>query len=167
MPLLFLGLVAPLPVSAQPLVPPVVSTANLSGPRFGITSLGLGVVEALAERNIVIQPVMTQFGWQVERQFYNQGGSLAAVTEWVTLVGGLEQGVVLPSLTWLVGLRTRDGAEIGIGPNLAPTGVALAIAAGVTFRAGGLNIPMNVAIVPSSAGTRVSVLTGFTMRKRP
>jgi hypothetical protein len=87
------------------------------------------------------------------------------LNEWVLLAGGLDQGVLLPSLNWLVGLRTRDGAEFGIGPNITPVGVALAIAAGVTFRAGVLNIPMNFAVVPSKAGLRVSMLTGFTLRK--
>jgi len=66
----------------------------------------------------------------------------------------------------MVGLRTRDGAEFGIGPNITPAGVALAVAGGVTFRAGTLNVPMNVAVVPSKVGTRISVLTGFNMRRR-
>ena len=92
---------------------------------------------------------------------------MAAVNEWVVLLGGLDQGVALPSVSWLVGLRTREGAEFGIGPNITPAGVALALAAGVTFRAGNLNVPMNVAVVPSKAGTRISVLTGFNMRRRP
>jgi hypothetical protein len=83
----------------------------------------------------------------------------------VVLAGGLDQGVLLPSINWLVGLRTRDGAEFGIGPNVTPAGVALALAAGVTFRAGVLNIPMNFAVVPSKEGMRVSMLTGFTLRK--
>jgi hypothetical protein len=42
----------------------------------------------------------------------------------------------------------------------------MAIAAGVTMRAGPLNVPMNVAIVPGKAGTRVSILTGFNTRRR-
>jgi hypothetical protein len=65
-----------------------------------------------------------------------------------------------------VGLRTRDGAEFGVGPNITPAGVALAFAAGVTIRSGFINVPMNVAVVPSKAGTRVSFLTGFNMRRR-
>ena len=82
------------------------------------------------------------------------------------LFGGLEQGVVLPSLSWLAGMRTRSGTEFGVGPNLTPVGVALVIAAGMTLRAGALNIPFNVAVVPSKSGTRVSVLTGFNRRKQ-
>ena len=84
---------------------------------------------------------------------------------WVFLAGGLEQGVVLPSLSWLVGLRTREGAEFGIGPNVTPAGVSLVLAAGVTMRTGTFNVPVNVAVVPSRVGTRVSVLTGFNMRR--
>ncbi len=153
------------PIEAQ-LIPPTPKTVSLSGPRFGVTVLSDGVVAKLAERDISVTPVITQFGWQLEKQFFSTEGGLTAVTEWVGLIGGLEQDDVLPSLSWMVGLRTRDGAEFGVGPNLTPAGTALAIAAGVTVRAGVLNIPMNIAIVPSKAGTRVSVLTGFNMRRR-
>jgi len=146
--------------------PPVAKTVNLSGPRFGFTSLSDGVVNKLHERQIDVRPAITQFGWQFEKQFYSKDGGLAAVNEWVMLAGGLEQGVVLPSLSWLVGLRTSGGAEFGIGPNVTPAGVAMAFAAGVTFRSGVLNVPVNFAVVPSKAGMRVSMLTGFNMRGR-
>ena len=114
---------------------------------------------------INISPVVTQFGWQFEKQFYSTENGPTAVTEWVVLVGGLEQGVVLPSVSWLVGMRTMKGAEFGIGPNLTPVGAALAIAAGMTFRAGALNVPVNVAVVPSKSGVRVSLLAGFNTRR--
>jgi hypothetical protein len=145
--------------------PPVAQTVNLSGPRFGMTALSPGVVDELSRRSIDVGPNISQFGWQFEKAFYATGGHVAAVNEVVLLAGGLEQGVMLPSLTWLVGLRTRDGAEFGVGPNLTPAGLALAVAAGVTMRVGTLNVPVNVAVVPSKAGTRVSVLTGFNMRR--
>jgi hypothetical protein len=67
-------------------------------------------------------------------------------------------------LNWLVGLRSSSGAEFGIGPNLTPAGVALTLAAGVTFRSGALNVPVTIAWVPSKAGTRISMLTGFNLR---
>jgi hypothetical protein len=81
-------------------------------------------------------------------------------------LGGLERGVALPSLTWLVGLRSAGGAEFGLGPNVTPAGVALAVAGGVTFRSGALNVPVTFAVVPSKAGMRVSMLTGFNLRGR-
>ena len=154
--------------SAQSVIdpPPFTKTVNLSGPRFGLTALSTGVVDKLHERGIDVGPNISQFGWQFEKQFYSGESGVAAVNEWVILLGGLDQGVALPSLSWLVGLRTREGAEFGVGPNITPAGVALAFAGGVTFRAGNLNVPMNVAVVPSKAGTRISVLTGFNMRRR-
>ena len=81
-------------------------------------------------------------------------------------MGGQEQDVVLPRLTWLAGLRTSDAVEFGVGPNVTPAGVALALAFGVTLRAGVMSVPMNVAVVPSRAGTRVSFLAGFNVRRR-
>jgi hypothetical protein len=153
--------------SAQNVLDPpgYTKTVNLSGPRFGLTALSTGVVEELHNRSIDVDQNITQFGWQFEREFYSRNSGVAAVNEWVVLLGGLDQGVALPSLSWMVGLRTREGAEFGIGPNITPAGVALAVAAGVTFRAGSLNVPMNVAVVPSKVGTRISVLTGFNMRR--
>jgi len=36
----------------------------------------------------------------------------------------------------------------------------------ITMRAGTMNVPFNVAVVPSKMGTRVSVLSGFNMRRQ-
>ena len=147
-------------------LPPIAKTADLSGPRFGLTLLSDGVVQKLEERDISVGPQVSQFGWQFEKQFYTKDSGVTMVTEWVALVGGLEQSVVLPSLSWMVGVRTRDGAEFGIGPNVTPAGTALVLATGMTFRTGALNIPVNIAVVPSKAGTRVTLLSGFSLRHR-
>jgi hypothetical protein len=154
------------PLAAQTLspTPPPTREIDLSGPRFGITSLSDGVLARLHDRDIDVKPMISQFGWQFERQFYGKQGGVSVLNEWVVLLGGMDQGVPIPSLTWLVGLRSSTGAEFGIGPNLTPNGLALAFAAGVTFRSGILNVPVNVAVVPSSAGMRTSVLTGFSWR---
>jgi hypothetical protein len=108
---------------------------------------------------------VTQFGWQWEKQFFSTNSGLTAITEWVGLVGGLEESEAITSLTWMVGLRTRNCTEFGVGPNITPAGAALAVAAGITIRSGVLNVPINVAYVPSKAGPRISVLTGFSLRR--
>jgi hypothetical protein len=154
------------PAQSQTTVPPIAKTVSLSGPRFGLTLLADGVVEKLKERYIEVGPHISQFGWQFEKQFYTRDSGVTMVTEWVALVGGLEQSVALPSLSWMVGIRTRDGAEFGIGPNVTAAGTALVLATGMTFRAGALNIPVNVAVVPSKSGSRVTVLSGFSLRRR-
>ena len=163
---LLLAVVVPARAQSVIIPPPEAARANLSGPRFGITSLSDGIVEKFAENSLEIRPLITQFGWQFEKQFYSKDSGIAAVNEWVVLLGGLDQGVALPSLSWLVGVRTKEGAEFGVGPNITPVGVALTFAAGMTMRAGAFNVPMNIAVVPSKAGTRISFLTGFSMRKQ-
>jgi hypothetical protein len=156
----------PAVAAAQPIIPAPTREINLAGPRFGATMLSQGVVDKLRERDINVGTTISQFGWQFERQFYSKQGGPTVLNEWVALVGGLDQGTPIPSLSWLVGIRTREGAEFGLGPNLTPAGVALAISAGVTFRSDNFNVPVNFAVVPSKAGTRVSILTGFTLRGR-
>jgi hypothetical protein len=135
---------------------------KLSGPRFGVTFLTKEMrdsVAAVFEKEV--GAVITQFGWQWERQFTNNGGGLTPVTEWVVLVGGLEQGVLLPSFSWMVGLRTQGGAEFGVGPNLGAGGIGMVVALGITKTSGNLNIPFNLAVVPSNEGLRVGLLAGF------
>jgi hypothetical protein len=164
-----LGVALPAAAQTENVVnpPPPLKSVNLSGPRFGFTSLSQGIVDKLAtEHDIVVRSGISQFGWQFEKQFYSKAGGIAAVNEFVVLLGGLEQGVALPSLSWMVGLRSPTGLEFGIGPNITPAGVALAVAGGVTLRSGALNVPVTFAVVPSQAGMRVSMLTGFNFRGR-
>ncbi len=162
--LFFVACASPVLAQTGAEAPPPASELHLSGPRFGVTMLSPGVVSKLHENNINVGSAISQFGWQSEKQFYGRGSGVAALNEWVFLLGGLDQGVAIPSLSWLVGLRTHEGAEFGVGPNVTPAGVALAVAAGITIRTGVLNVPMNFAVVPTKSGTRVTMLTGFTLR---
>jgi hypothetical protein len=142
----------------------MVRTLSRSGPRFGITYLPDSTVSlAQSKHGIPLNTVITQFGWQYEKQFASVEGGVVALNEFVLLVGGLDQGTAIPSITWLVGVRTPGQFEIGVGPNITPDGVALAISAGLTFRAGALAVPVNLAVVPSREGVRASILTGFNI----
>jgi hypothetical protein len=163
--LVILGIAVPARAQSGTEAPPAARSLSLAGPRVGLTFLSDGVIKKLQERGVNVDAAISQFGWQVEQQFYSKHGGITALNEWVGLIGGLDQGVAIPSVSWLVGLRTPEGAEFGVGPNVTPAGVALAVSAGVTFRAGVLNVPMNFAVVPTRAGVRVSMLTGFTLRR--
>ena len=146
---------------------PVGQVINLSGPRFGVTYLSEGVVSRLKkETSIAVSSVVTQFGWQTEKRYGTLPDGVTPVTEFVFLVGGIEQNQFLPSVTGLIGFRTSDGFEFGLGPNLTPISSSIAFAAGMTYQTGSLNVPVNVAVVPSNAGVRVSVLSGFNLRTR-
>lgn len=164
--LLCMAAAAPEAALAQspPNVPAPTRQVNLSGPRFGVTYLAGAITDSLAAHDLDVAPVITQFGWQWERIFYGVAGGPVVVSEWVLLVGGLDQQVFLPSLSWLIGIRTNRGAEFGVGPHVGPSGVALAIAGGVTKQLGTMNIPLNVALVPTRIGPRVSFLAGISMR---
>ena len=152
---------------SQSLPPPVTNEIDMTGPRFGLTVLSQESVDTLQEkRNITVRPIVSQFGWQFERRLYTNGDGITMLTEWVPLISGLEQGVALPSLNWLVGLRTSTGTEFGIGPNVTPLGVGLVVAAGVTVRSGALHVPLNFAVATGKSGARVSILTGFNVRRR-
>jgi hypothetical protein len=147
-------------------LPPLHESADLSGPRFGITILSPGVVTALARRDIRLGSVITQYGWQWEHLSFVRDSGTTMVHEFVFLLGGLEQNRMIPSLSWLVGMRRRDGVEFGIGPNLSMSGPSLVFAAGITLRTTSFNVPLNVAVVPSRSGVRVSLLTGLSLRRR-
>ena len=142
----------------------LVRQINRSGPRFGFTWMSGAIVDTLREkRNIDINQVITQFGWQFEKQFASLENGPVALNEFILLIGGLDQGAFLPSVTWLVGIRTPGNFEIGVGPNATPAGVAIAMSAGYTSRVGALAVPFNFAVVPSKYGWRASVLTGFNL----
>ena len=55
----------------------------------------------------------------------------------------------LPSVSSMVGVRTAKGIEFAVGPNLSLGGIAMVIGAGYNFKFGKLNLPVNIAYVPS------------------
>ena len=140
-------------------------TVNLAGPRFGVTVLSGGITRRLRDdHKISVNPVITQFGWQLEKQFKTGSNDVSALTELVALLGGMEQNVALPSVSWIVGARLKSGFEFGVGPNITPLSSAIVYVAGITHKVGTLNVPLNISIIPSVDGVRASVLTGFNLQ---
>jgi len=91
---------------------------------------------------------ISQYGWQWESRFAD-GGDITGIVEWIALVGGMEKGMFLPSASSMVGLRTAKGIEFAVGPNLSLGGIAMVFGAGYNFKFGKLNVPVNIAYVPS------------------
>jgi hypothetical protein len=102
----------------------------------------------------------------------------------------MERGKFLPSVSSLVGARLESGLEFAAGPNLSLAGVAMVFGIGYNFKAGDLNLPVNLAIVPGrtqtqdaytiydsqagytsvpefeyNTGTRISVTVGFNLNR--
>jgi len=62
---------------------------------------------------------MFQFGYQIEKQYLNEG-NFQALFEVIPMVSGLDQGQFIPSLTLLNGLRNNvNGWEFAFGPTFA------------------------------------------------
>ena len=139
---------------------------QLDGPRVGVTFLSGGVRDKALDQGTDIGPVITQFGWQFENRLFRLPNGVSGLVEFVPLVGGLEQGKFLPSLTGLLGIRGAKGFEFGVGPNVTPLGASVVLAVGSSIRSYGMNFPINLAVVPSRDGVRVSLLAGFNARHR-
>lgn len=162
-----------LPTPPRRLPPPLPSRANFfdeddrSGPRLGVAYLVGGSVTA-ERAGKHVAPLITLFGWQLEHQFQPDKKDVPVpMTELVLLAGGMEQGIILPSASLLLGMRQRNGWEGAIGPTVTGAGIQLAFAAGVTQSVGRLNIPVNFAVAPGRRGASISVTTGFNMKRGP
>jgi hypothetical protein len=133
---------------------------SLSGPRFGVSLVKGDNANRLKDK-FDVNPIVSQFGWQFETRFLSTPDGFAGLSEWIPLVAGVEQGVFLPSLTWLIGFRTGKGSEIGFGPNISLGGVGLVLAGGITARTETLNFPFNLAVALYKKSVTVTFLVGF------
>jgi hypothetical protein len=61
-------------------------------------------------------PYMFQFGYQFEKQYLNEG-NFQALVEMIPILTGMDQGRIIPSFTFLNGLRNnKNGWEFAFGP---------------------------------------------------
>ena len=139
---------------------------HLDGPRVGFTVLAGGVLDKAREELPGLSPFLTQFGWQFESRLFRMPNGVSGLVELVPLIGGLEQGKFIPSVSGLLGVRGAKGFEFGLGPNVTPLGANLVLALGTSFRSNGINFPVNLAVVPGNGGARLSLLVGFNARHR-
>lgn len=122
------------------------------GPRVGLTYLAAGTTRtriADAFNRADITPVVSQFGWQFETRIFTLENGAAGLVEFVPLIGGLEQGLFLPSANVLLGFRGANGVEFGVGPSVSLAGFGLVLAAGASFKVGKITFPFNVAFSPN------------------
>ena len=96
---------------------------NLSGPRMGVTCFTGNTAKILRESKHTggydAIPVMFQFGYQFEKQYLNEG-NFQALFEFIPVVTGLDQGLVIPGLTVMNGLRSnKNGWEFAFGPTFS------------------------------------------------
>jgi hypothetical protein len=144
---------------------------NLTGPRWGVTVL----VGEISEDSILgktaediigeLPAAISQFGVHFEHRLLS-GAGVDGVIEFIALAGGMDRGVILPSLSLPVGVRATSGWEVGFGPNYSLEGLGYVIAMGKTFEYGDICFPFNVSIVLHENGQRISLLTGYGIKGR-
>ena len=180
---------------------------KLAEPKLGITMVQPGALASILRKDVSMfsdevrqewtgstgkyGAIMSQYGWQWETRF-SDGGNVTGIVEWIALVGGMEKGMFLPSVSSMVGLRNSKGIEFTVGPELSLGGIAMLIGAGYNFRFGELNVPVSITYVPSQnrtyytdeerdpmtdeiirpeylvthpTGARISVMVGFNLSK--
>ena len=163
---------------------------KLAGPRIGATLITAGPMADFIHEGFEFDDdeykhgstgsaFITQYGWQWESRFADGGGSITGIVEWIALVGGMEQGKFLPSVSSVIGVRTAKGLEVGVGPNLSLSGIGMVFGIGHNFKSGNLNLPVNLVFMPGksktgdfngeqytyNSGARISLMVGFNMNK--
>lgn len=131
------------------------------GPRVGATFVGPGAYSDLLEfegkRNIY-----SQFGWQFEKRLFTTKTGISGMVEFVPMIGGIDMGKFIPSASALIGIRVKNGVELGAGPNAAiygyknekgymttSTNFGIVIAAGMSLKSDKVYFPINIAFIPS------------------
>ena len=160
---------------------------KFEGPRIGATYINNGTVRDYLDSENK-SPVITQFGWQFETRLFTADDGTSALLEFIPLVGGFDQGLFLPSISILTGIRNATDAkmslEFAIGPNFSITrnwenkvapSVGLVIAVGTNIKKSNINFPINLVFVPSvgerhdgkdyETGWKLSLIFGFNSRK--
>jgi hypothetical protein len=104
----------------QPIIKKNISRINNSGPRIGYAFL-TGELKDFAERTeeqggMDIYPGVSMIGYQLEKQYIGTE-NFSALGEVLLTVSGLEQGIAIPSITIMNGLRFgKAGWEFAFGP---------------------------------------------------
>ena len=137
---------------------------SMEGPRLGVTFVTGSRADARL-REYGVSPFMSQFGWHFEQAVSPAVSGPEFVIEEVLLLGAVEQNMLVPSATLLMGIRLPRGFEFGIGPNVSPLGSGLALGIGQTLRYGGVSLPINLAVVRSPGALRTTLLMGYALQR--
>jgi len=120
-----------------------------SGPRIGYTYISSGTsADYLAREGK--QNLISQFGWQFEGRLFTIENSISGIIEFIPLIGGVDQGMFIPSANLLIGLRegSKRSYEFAMGPNFSVVpdylgqykgSIGMVIAAGTSFKKGNVN----------------------------
>lgn len=146
---------------------------NLNGPRMGMSAVLApdSTVQARMKNND-IGTVTSLFGWHFEWLIAPQTVGPAFVIQTVAMIGGVEYGVVLPSVSGMMGIRMPGGVEFGMGPQFGysgapeePVTTSIVMAVGHSFDYSGVSIPLNLAYTRNKNSNRLSFVFGYALKR--
>lgn len=138
---------------------------HLAGPRFGATMFTGDVADFRSAQGQSM--MMSQFGWQFEKQLVSTSDGSQALLEMVILVGGVEQDEFNLGFSWLAGYRLANGFEFGVGPHVGVRGIgedlttSMVVAGGATVPFGEIYVPLTAAVAFAEGGPRITALIGW------
>lgn len=151
----------------------------LFGPRTGFTyvfttqsEFDKRIQNIYSNEDKVYTPFFTQFGLMLEQRIRLGNTNNHFAFQEVILIGGIDQSIVIPSLSFAIGFRHNKGLEFGLGPNISITtnsneeligNISVVYTIGWTFSYEDVFVPLNIAVVPTpiDGKPRFSILTGF------
>lgn len=147
----------------------IIKPLKLSGPRVGISFVpnisDFGISDYFGDSTLNPSPYLSQFGWQFEWKYFETKGGSAGLFEVIPMVGGLDQGLLIPSLNLITGYRSESGFEIGAGPNFSLLSSGFSVATGYAFKSEHMYFPVNFAMTKSRDGMRYTMIFGFSKRR--
>lgn len=150
---------------------PGVKPMKLSGPRMGFTFIPEINNYQRAEQwrdfmpdGLGISPLVFQMGWQFEWRYFETRDGGQGLFEFMPLLGGLEQVLVLPSVNLLMGYRTGRGLEFGAGPNISMLSPGVTLAVAYNIAKDYMNFPLNCAVTRGPEGWRFTQIHGWSKR---
>ncbi|MBN4051923.1 hypothetical protein JYT53_00310 [Cytophagaceae bacterium AH-315-L13] len=151
-----------------PVEPTAPTIIGLYGPRVGVAYVITSPEEFTNQVNKIyggdnFYPIFSVFAINLEQRILlGETNSHFAFQE-IILIGGVDQGILLPSGTFMIGYRHSKGFEFGMGPNLSFSGLGLVAAIGKTFSTRGVFIPIDISLVfpNQNSSPRLALTTGF------
>lgn len=151
---------------------PIVEPLKLAGPRIGGMYIFDGDFSNVYEytnhfsEDNPVPKFLNTIGWQFEKEYFSTPNGLSGLVEFIPMISGYNEGLFIPSVNFIFGLRNAEGIEFGMGVNASLLGSSVLYAAGYTFRFDYLNVPVNLAFSQGRNTERLILTFGFNLRQR-
>lgn len=141
---------------------------HIFGPRIGVSYTSMSAEAYNDSLSLLFPdgtyfPVNTVFAASLEQRFPLGDTKHFLGIQEVFSVGGMEQSLMIPSFSTLIGFRHSSGFEFGTGPMITMAGYTVVWAVGYTFEYRGIFIPFDISVtIPNTrVSSTIMLSTGF------